>query len=102
MLELVILLLGILWLLGFIQLPILPLKTTVLFNLLGKPVTLYDLLVFLLVLWVIGILPSPFREIAGVMLVIYILSILGIIAIAGFSQIVVMGIIIGLILYVLQ
>ncbi len=101
MLTLLLAVLIILWLLGYLNLPVFPITDMVLFNLFGKAISLYDILIFGVILWLIGILPSPFREIAGVLLIIWLLAFFGIIAVAGFSNIVIIALIIGLVLYLL-
>ncbi len=85
----------ILWILGIVQIPFV---NTVLFNILNHPVTVHDLLLLFLFVWVTGILPRPFREIAIVLLILWVFSILGILAITGLSNILVLAIIIGIIL----
>lgn len=47
-------------------------------------------------------LPSPFREIATVILVLWLLSLFGIIAIAGFSQILIIALIVGIGIYLIR
>ena len=98
MLVLILVLLIVLWFLGFISIP--PLAT-VIFVLLGHPISLFDLLVFLFLILLIGILPGIFRFIAAVLLLLLVLSFLGLIVIANFSQIIVLVIIFSLIYYLL-
>src|SRR6478752_194976 len=88
----------ILWFLGYVQIPFLPALNIPLFALNGHTISLWDLLIFLVIASLIGILPSPLRQIAMVVLVIWVLSTLGILAIAGLSSILVIVIIVGLIL----
>jgi hypothetical protein len=102
MLTLILGLLILLWILGYINIPQLPLNNTVILNLLGKNVTLYDLLITLIILWLIGIIPSPFRQIASVLFLLWILAFFGIIAITNFSNIIVIAIIVGLAFYILS
>ena len=102
MLTLILGLLILLWILGYINIPQLPLNNTVVLNLLGKNVTLYDLLITLIILWLIGIIPSPFRQIASVLFLLWILAFFGIIAITNFSNIIVIAIIVGLAFYILS
>lgn len=97
MIEVVLVLLVIALLTGFISIPGFSLPNYVLFSVNGQTITLLNIMVFLLILWAIGILPSPFREIAGVLLVLWILSVLGFIAIAGLSNLIVIGIIVGIV-----
>lgn len=102
MLEIVLVFLILLFILGYIDIPNLPLRDTVLFNLFGRSITLYDLILFLIILWVIELLPWPFRGIAMVLLLLWILSFFGIIMIAGFSNIVVLAIIVGIVAYIIR
>jgi hypothetical protein len=67
----------------------------------GLAITLWDVLIFLVFIWLVGILPSPFRQIAVVFILIWVLSLLGIIAIAGLSNILVIAIIVGVLLYLI-
>jgi hypothetical protein len=97
MIGVIVVLLFLLWLLGYVQVPGLMIQDAVLFSLNGRPITVLNLLVFVLILWAIGILPSPFREIAGVLFVLWILSLLGFIALAGLSNLILIAIIVGIV-----
>jgi hypothetical protein len=97
MLGLIALILIVLWFLGYIRIEAIPIPNFELFMLNGRSITLWDLLIFLVVCWAIGVLPTPIRQIAGVLLALWLLSLFGIIAIAGFSQIIVIVIIAALI-----
>jgi hypothetical protein len=99
MLTIILVLLIILFFLGYNPL-LLPNMN--LFVLAGRSIGLYDLLTFLVILWLIGMLPWPFRGIATVFLVLWILSFLGFIAIAGFSQLLMVALIIGLVVYLFR
>jgi hypothetical protein len=77
-----------------------PLFAMPLFQTGGNTITINDVLVFFVILWLIGILPYPFRQIASVLLLLWILSALGVIAIAGFSTIVMVALIFGLIAFI--
>lgn len=102
MLPIVIILLIALWYLGYIQISSFPFLNHVLFSINHHPVTIWEILILLVTSWVIGILPSPIKQIAGVLLILWILATLGFIAIMGFSSIVVIAIIIGLIFFFLE
>lgn len=95
MIEALVLLILILWFFGIIQIPYI---NTTLFVFFGHPITLHDLLLFFLFCWVVSILPRPFREIAGVLGILWVLSIVGILAISGLANILVLAIIIGVLL----
>lgn len=99
MLELLVITLFILWLLGYIRVEGLVLPDITFFQINGQPITLLNILTLAVISGIIGILPSPFREIASVLLVVWILAVLGIISIAGLPNILVITIIIGLVLY---
>lgn len=67
-----------------------------LFNFNGQVIDLWDVFIFFVMMYLLSALPRPFREIASVLLVVWLLSIFGIIAIANFSNIVVIALIVGL------
>ncbi|RJR15067.1 hypothetical protein C4579_03300 [Candidatus Microgenomates bacterium] len=100
MLELIIILLVVFWFLGYIRIEGLTIADINLFVINGQQITLWKLLIFFLILWAIGVLPSPFRQIAAVLMVLWVLATLGIIAIAGLSNILIIAIIAGIVLSV--
>ena len=102
MLALIIIILIVLWYLGYIQIPAFTLLNHVLFTINSHAVTIWEFLILLIIGWAIGILPSPIRQIAGVLLILWILATLGFIAVAGFGSIVVIAIIVGLIFFLLE
>ncbi len=88
--------------LGYIQVPALLAITTVpLITIFGYSITLMSLLVGLIILFLIGLLPSAFRTVAVVILIVWLLSLLGIVQIAGISlsNIVVIALIVLLVAY---
>lgn len=87
----------ILYFFGYFRIPGLVIPNPVLFIFNGRDVTLSTLLIFLAIIWAIGILPSPLRQIAMVVFVLWILSTLGFIAITGLSHILIIAILIGLV-----
>lgn len=99
MLLLLLVVLLVLWLLGYGPLQVLHIK---LFAFNSHIVTLWDVLIFLVVIYLIDTLPRPFREIAAVLLVIWFLSTLGFIAIAGLSNLLIISLIVGLVLYIVS
>jgi hypothetical protein len=102
MLAIIIILLIALWYLGYVQIPALPLLNQILFTINGHAITIWEILILLIVSWAIGVLPSPLKQIAGVLLILWILATLGFIAVVGFSSIVVIAIIVGLIFFFLE
>ncbi len=91
-----------LWFLGYIRIDGLPTIPDIqLFVINGQPITLCNVLIFAVICWAIGVLPSPFRQIAGVLLLLWILATLGILAISGLASIIVIAIIVGVILALL-
>jgi hypothetical protein len=102
MLIILLIILIILWFFGYIQISGLTIPDLTLFSINGHPITLWNILILLVVAIIIGVLPNPFRAIASVFLVLWILAVLGILAFAGMSNIIVIAIIIGLIIYVVS
>src|SRR5258708_38922914 len=101
MLEVILVILIVLWLTGNIHISGFTIPHTILFVINGHAITLVNLLIFLVILWAIGILPSPIREIAGVLLVLWLLALFGFIAIAGLANLLVIAIIVGIIFSIL-
>lgn len=99
MIEFVLAIIFVLWLLGFIQIDILSYH---LFNFNGHDIILKDVLFFMLILWLIGLLQRPFREIISVLFVLWVLSTFGIIAIAGLSNIIILAVVIGAVAYLIR
>jgi hypothetical protein len=98
MLIAILVILLILWLLGYG--PFALLKAD-LFALHGRVITLWDILIFLVLIWLIDLLPSPFRQIAVVLFLIWVVASLGFIAIPALSSLLLISIIVGLVLYLL-
>ncbi|HAV14736.1 MAG TPA: hypothetical protein DCX25_00170 [Candidatus Pacebacteria bacterium] len=97
--KIILILLVILTITGYIRVPFTHIS---LFTIAGRTVTLNDVLIFAVVMWLIDILPSPLREIAIVALLVWILATLGVIVIAGLQQIVLIALIVGLIAYLFK
>lgn len=97
MIEFVLLLLVILWFLGYLAIP---LTNFELFRMGQMIVTLNDILIFLIIIWLLDLLPRPFREIAFVLFLLWILGVVGIVSLVGFSNIILVAIIVGLLAYV--
>jgi len=95
----ILVLLILFWLLGYGPIQVFHI---ILLQFNGLSITIWDLLIFLVFVWLVTSLPSPFRQIAVVFVLIWLLSSLGIIAIAGLSNILVIAIIVGVLLYVLS
>jgi hypothetical protein len=101
MIALLLVVLIVLWFLGYIHIDGLTIPDFTLFTINGHTITFINLLTFLVISVIVGVLPSPFRQIAGVALLLWVLSVLGILAFAGLSSLIVIAIILGLIAYVL-
>jgi hypothetical protein len=99
MLAVILVILVLLWLMGYGPITVFHI---ILFKLNGLAITIWDVLIFLVLIWLVGSLPSPLRQIAVVFILIWVLSSLGIIAVAGLSSILVIAIIVGVLLYVLS
>lgn len=99
MLGVIIVLLIVLWILGYVNIPSVKIPNFELFTINKHQIDLYDLLVFILISWAIGILPSPFRQIASAGLILWVLALIGIVNISGLSTIIFIAIVVGLIAY---
>lgn len=97
MLIAIVIILIILWFLGYAPITGISIPNFVLFTINNHPVTLWEILILAVIGWAIGILPRPLQAVASVLLLLWILSVLGILAIAGLSNIIVLLIIVGLI-----
>ncbi len=93
----IIIILAILWILGYAPLAGISIPNITLFSINNHAITLWEILILMVIGWAIGILPRPFQAIASILLLLWILSVLGILAIAGLSNLIVLVIIIGLI-----
>jgi hypothetical protein len=94
----IVVILAILWFLGYAPISGISIPNFVLFTINNHAVTLWEVLILMVVGWAIGILPRPFQAVAGILLLLWILSALGILAIAGLSSVIVLIIIVGLII----
>lgn len=102
MLGTVVIVLIVLWALGFISIPGLIIKDVILAHFNGRAITLWDVLLFFVILWAIDVLPSPLREIGAMLFLLWILTTLGVLAIAGFSNILILAVIIGLVITIFK
>jgi hypothetical protein len=95
MLLTIVVLLIVLWFLGYVQISNVVIPNISLFMINEHLVTLVELLIFLAIVWAVSILPTPLRQIGFAVVVLWVLATLGIIAVAGLSSILVIAIIIG-------
>lgn len=102
MLGTLVIVLILLWALGFLHIPAFGFQNMVLFRAFGHTVTLWEILILIVILWAMESLPSPIRQIVFVLSLLWILSTLGIIAVAGLSQLIIGAIIIGVVLALFQ
>jgi hypothetical protein len=94
----IIIILIILWALGYTPLSGTYVPNPELFVINGHPVTLFNILILLIIGWAIGVLPPPFQAIASVLLILWVLSVLGILAIAGLPNIIILAVIVALVI----
>lgn len=95
MLAAVLIILVLLWFFGFLNLSFLN------YYVIGDLTLLNLIIIGLILYFIFSIAPSFLRVILGVALIIYILSALGIIAVAGLTNIAVLAVIIAVVLYLL-
>ncbi len=101
MLITIIIILTILWFLGYAPLSGLSVPNIELFPINNHIVTLWEVLILLVISWAIGILPRPLQTIASILLIFWILSVIGILTILS-PNIIVITIIIALIFSVFK
>lgn len=65
-------------------------------------VDLWNILIFLLIIWLIEMMPGPIRTIIIIALLLWLLAFFGIIAIAGLNNLILWAVIIGLAVYLLS
>ncbi|MBU3978479.1 hypothetical protein KJ980_03710 [Patescibacteria group bacterium] len=94
MIKLALIFLVIFWLLGLIHIPIL---SSILLPMLNHSFTLHNLLILIIIVWLINLLPGVFRKIVTIILVIWLLSVFGILSIAGLSNILIALLIIAIV-----
>lgn len=104
MLAILFLVLIALWFLGYIRIEGFNLPEIILFTVNGRPITLWDILILVAVAWAISIIPSPIKQIVGILLILWILVVLGILSIGTFplASILVLAIIVGIIAVLLS
>src|SRR3989344_2278417 len=100
MLFTILIILIVLWFFGYAPLEGIHVPNIILFSINNHQITLWNVLILLAVGWAISILQRPFREIASVLLVFWVLSVVGILAIAGLSNILIIAIILGFAFYI--
>lgn len=98
MLLAILLLLIVFWFMGYG--PLLALRIP-LFTISRFHINLWDILIFLLIIWLIDRLPGALRSIVIIALLIWLLGFFGIIAIPILSNLIVIAVIIGLALYLI-
>lgn len=83
MLIVIVVILIVLWILGYSPLSGISVPNPVLFEINNYPITVWSMLILAVVLWAIGILPRPLQIVASILLLLWVLSVLGIFAIVG-------------------
>lgn len=71
----------------------LPIINNVLMQFNGHPITVYNVVVLALLVYLIGFLPRPFKEIVSVLLFLWVLSFLGILVIGGLTNILIIAVV---------
>jgi hypothetical protein len=98
----ILIILLVLWIIGIIKIPWLTLHNSVLFTVLGHRVTIWELLLMIVLIWGVEQLPTPLREIAVVIVLLWVLSLFGLVVINGLTNLVILAVIIGLVLTFFQ
>ena len=97
MLITLLVLLVVLWIFGYIHIPNFTLPDLGLFSINGHVVTLLEVLIFFVIVSAVGVLPSPLRQIGFAIALLWVLSTLGVIAVAGLASLLVIAIAVGLV-----
>ena len=92
----------VLWILGIIRVPWLALPHFPSLNILGFNLTIEKLVVIGILVWIASSLGGPLRQIVWVLVVLWTLSVLGIITVGGLGNLLMIGIVVGLVLSVVQ
>lgn len=101
MLLTIVIILCILWFLGYMPISGILIPNIGLFSINNHLVTLWEVLILLVISWAIGILPRPLQTIASILLFFWILSVIGIVTFIS-PNIIVIIIIIALIFSVFR
>ena len=89
-----------LWLVGFISIPASSFLTSPVLYFNGRPIGLWDLIVFFVLVWVVSILPQPVKGGVILLLLLWILSLLGILAFSGMGSVLLLLLIVAVILHI--
>lgn len=92
----------VLWLLGIINIPWLEMPHFPTLNILGFSLTIEKLLVIIALVWIASSLGGVIGKVVWVLVVLWLLSTLGIIAVGGLSNLLVIGVVVGIVLSLLQ
>ncbi|KKS98132.1 MAG: hypothetical protein UV73_C0003G0074 [Candidatus Gottesmanbacteria bacterium GW2011_GWA2_43_14] len=101
MLLLLITLIILLWLVGFISVPSTSFFTLPVMFLNGRAIGLWDIIIFLVLIWVVGILPQPLKGAVLILLLLWILSLMGIVVISGMGNVLLLLLLAALILHIM-
>jgi hypothetical protein len=101
-LPVVLIVLIAMWFLGYIPIPWLTIPTWPLFTFNGQVITIYHVIMLILVVWALSFMPGPVRMVAGILLAVWLLSILGISILGGLSHWIMIGLIIAIALPLLR
>ena len=101
MITVFIVLLVFLWFTGIVTIPSFSILHFALFHINRNPVTIWDILLLAVIIWMAGVLPSPFKGLATILLILWLLAVMGVIAISGFSNLILVLLLLGLILQLL-
>ena len=92
----------VLWALGYVPLGGISIPDTTFFVINGHSITLLNIIVLVVVAWIVELLPSPFRLIASILLLLWALSVIGIFGFTNAAEWLELTIIVGLAFYILR
>ena len=90
-----------LWLVGFISIPPASLLTAPLMHINSRAVGLWDIIIFFVLLYVVSVLPQPVKGGVILLLLLWLLSLFGILVFSGMGSVLLLLVIVALILHIL-
>ncbi len=93
MIETALAILVILFVLGYVSIPGVTIPNYHIYTFNNHQITFYEILIFFVIFWLLKLLPRYLRIVAGALLIIWIISTLGFIAIKGLPLIIIAALI---------
>lgn len=92
----------VLWLLGIVNVPWLMRPHFPTLQIMGYPVTIETIIVIIALVWIASSLGGVIGKIVWVLVLLWLLSVLGVITVGGLSNLLVIGVVVGIVLSLVQ